>query len=977
MSIRLKVVTIGVATIAMQYAGVASAQEVVPAPEPDEQAVQKDGEGGNDIVVTGSRILRRDFVTPSPISTVTSEDILSTGELTLEKSLMQLPQFGLGDNANSTGFNTTGQATLNLRGLGSFRNLVLLDGKRMQPSNVLQAVDVTTIPTALIESVEVITGGASSTYGSDAVAGVVNFRTKKNFSGLTLDSQYNITQRGDGAAADITATAGGNFAEGRGNAVLAVSYSHRDVIRFNSGRRFFEQYQGQSDLRIATGAYTPGANRPSQRAVDAIFSQYGIAPGTVSRASALGFNGDGTLFSASNGVHNLRDTYGSLLIDVGSQVNSGNVFSIQQAPLERVTVFGRATYDLTPNVEAFAQVHYADYSTQVVVEPGNTQLVMPVSNPFIPAPLRTLLATRADPNAPVTLQKRFYEAGPRLTNRDFEVVQVQAGFLGKLAAIDGTWELFGSHGKTTINENQPGSVLLPALNALINAPDGGASLCEGGYNPFGVVPLSKSCANYLVAAPYRNTRLDQTVVEFNMQGGLLTLPGGQLRFAAGASYRENGYKTEIDPILQRAEVVGVLFTSNSSGKINAKEGYFELSAPLLRDVPFANRLELDAGYRYSQYNLSGGAHTYKANVLWSPVEMLMFRGGYARAIRAPSVGELFVPNNGALPNIGSPTQGLGDPCSVNNTIRNAANTAGIRSLCLAQGVPAGVVDTFVNLQLDTSATNSGNRNLRPETADTFTFGAVLSPHFATPWLSRFNLSVDYYNLKLKDAIGVIGTRQTLNSCFNIDGSNPTYSNDTFSCNLINRDAGGSLVNVTQPTTNLGGYNTSGIDFQLDWTIDLDAVGLSGQFLDLNSSVSWLDKFLVQNLPNGPYADFGNTVSGFNTAGQLGTLPEWKATTSLTYRRSGGSVGLRWRYLGAMDNAARATNPATTIPGQSAYHLFDLFGTLSLNKGFSLRMGVNNLLDTPPQALFGRAGTTEPSTYDIMGRRFYLGVSTRF
>lgn len=940
-------------------------------------AATADSQPAEEIIVTGSRIARRDYSSPSPVATVSAATLANTGEIALEKALSAMPQFGLGENSTSTGYGTTGQATLNLRGLGSYRNLVLLDGQRLQPSNVQQSVDINTIPRALIESVEVITGGASAVYGSDAIAGVVNFRLKKDFQGLALDAQYNLTGKGDGAVRDISGTLGGNFADGRGNAVFSFSYSDRDTVDFGS-RSFFRRNLGGTDLRIPSGAYTSAANnRPTQAAMDALFAGYGYAPGTVSAGSALSFNADGSLFSASNGVTNYKGSQGGLLNSTGTMVTNPNVFLTLQAPMTRYTGFGRVTYDLTDTVTAFAQLHYTNYKTKIIVESGNTELTIPVGNPFIPAALADLLASRADPTAPLALQKRFYEAGPRLTNRQFEVAQVTAGLRGKLAAIDGGWELYGTHGSTKIDENQPGSVLKSSLKALLNAADGGKSLCAGGYNPFGVTALSEECYSYLVAAPYRTTTLKQDVVEANLQGGLFRLPGGQARFAVGASYRRNTYDTEVDRILQQADVVGVAFTSNSSGTTSVKELYGELSLPLLANAPLIERLELDAGYRYSDYNLSGGVHTYKANLIWSPVRSLTFRGGYARAVRAPSVGELFVPANGAVPGIGEVYNGLGDYCDSRSAPRTGANAAAVRALCVAQGVPAGIVDNFINLQNDTNATNSGNTALKPEKADTFTAGFAFSPRFSSPWLARFNLTADYYNITVKDAIGVVGVQTSLAKCFNVDGSNPTYSNDNAFCRTITRNASGLLENMQQPTMNLGAYKTAGVDVQLDWGISLDAIGLSpSSFIDINSAVGWLDKFDVQTLPGEAYAHYAGTVgspSGF----QPGSLPKWKATTSIAYRDSAFTLGLRWRFLDKMAPAARAANPATTTPGVPSYHLLDLYGSVTVARQYTLRFGINNLADRQPPILNGRLGTTEASTYDVLGRTFTVGIGARF
>lgn len=935
------------------------------------------GIAAEDIIVTGSRIARRDYVSESPITTMSNEAIRSAGQLTLEKAVSQLPQFGLGENSTQTGYNTSGQASLNLRGLGTFRNLVLLDGRRLQPSNTQQVVDLNTIPTALIENIEVITGGASAVYGSDAVAGVVNIKTKQNFTGLRMDAFYGLSDQGDGAVAELTGTLGANFGGGRGNVVVSASYSHRDTINYQS-RAFFRANRGGTDLRIPTGVYIPGANRPTQEAVDALFSQYGVAPGSVAPNSGLSFNADGTLFSASNGVYNYRGSQAGLLYNTGSQVNNLNTFLTLQSPLKRYNAFGRVTYDLTDAVTAFAQVNYSTYKTRILVEPGNTSLSIPITNALIPDNLRELLETRPDPTANVQLEKRFQEAGPRVTERKLEVYQVLGGLRGKLDGIDGSWEVYGSHGRTKITERSPGSVLRSSLTALINAPDGGDSLCEGGYNPFGIHPLSEECYNYLVAAPIRSVELTQDVVEANLQGRVFKLPAGDLRFALGAAYRRNSYSTVPDAILSSGDIVGVPFTQASKGSSNVKEVYVELLVPVLRDLPAIKSLEIDLGYRYSDYNLAGGVHTYKADANWQVISALRIRGGYARAVRAPSVGELFVAPSGSTPSLGEPSQGQGDYCASSNPVRSGPNAAAVRALCLAQGVPSALIDSFVNPQNDSDATSVGNRSLKPETADTYTIGATLNPRFATPWLSNLSLSVDFYDIRVKGAIGVVSSLLSVQKCFNVDGSNPGYDPSNQFCGNITRDpATGRIVNVLQPTLNLGGYHTRGVDFQIDWQAGLDTIGLgSGSALGLNSVVTYLDSFKVQTLPGGSIADYAGTVGGTSTS-QPGSLPKWKAVTTLTYTDANFNLGGRWRFIDKMRAASRATNPNATTPGVPSYSLFDIFVGARVTQDYSLRAGINNVFDKNPPILNGVVGTTEASTYDVIGRSFYVSLTAQF
>lgn len=970
---RARSILLSAASVLTMVPAAAFAQDAVDGAPPSEQAAEAGpSEDRPEIVVTGSRIARRDFVADTPIVTVSADQLLANGQIAIERTLAQLPQFGLGENSTQTGFATTGQATLNLRGLGSARNLVLLDGRRLQPSNIQQVVDVNTIPQALIESVEIITGGASAVYGSDAIAGVVNFRTRRNFQGIQLDALSTITAEGDGATRDIAGTIGGNFLDGRGNAVLSVGHSERDSVHYQS-RAFFRANQGGTDLRLPNGVFAPGGNAPSQASVDALFSAYGIAANTVVRTSGLSFNRDGSIFSASNGVFNFRGDYGALLFNTGRQVNNLNTFLVLQAPLERVTAFGRATYDLTEGLTAYAQAQFADYQTRIFVEPGNTSISIPITNPFIPSALRPLLASRANPGAPLTLEKRFFEAGPRLTDRGLRTYQVVGGLRGAIAAIDGSFDIHASHGRSDIDERSPGSVLRTALARLINAPDGGNSICAGGYNPFGINPLSPACFEYLVAAPARTTRLTQDLAEATVQGGLFSLPGGQVRFAAGAAWRRNGYATEPDAVLAAGDVVGVLFSRASEGTSEVREVYGELSVPLLANRPFFESLGLDLGYRYSDYAISGGAHTYKALGHWSPLPGLRFRGGYSRAVRAPSVGELFVAPSGSVPSIGQPNQGQGDPCSITNPLRNGAQAAAVRALCLAQGVPTGVIDTFVNLQNDTDATLIGNPDLVPEVADTWVAGATFTPRSDSPWLSGLSLSADYYSIEVAGAIGVFSALQSVTSCFNTDGSNPSLSPSNEFCTLIRRDTNtGRISQILQPTRNLGAFRTSGVDLALRWSVPLSA----STSLTLDSNVSYLESFEVQPAPGRPFQQFAGSVGGTATF-QPGSLPEWKGATQLAVSHGPITLGGRWRFLDAMRSAQRVVNPNSTAAGVPSYNIFDLFASFEATDGFELRLGINNVANVDPPILNGVPGTTEASTYDVLGRSFFVSARARF
>jgi len=925
-----------------------------------------------EVTVTGSRIAQRDYSANSPITTLSAAAINSTGAVTLESALDTFPQFTVGSGPTTTGFFASGQATLNMRGLGSVRNLVLLDGRRIQPSNSQQVVDINTIPKALIESVEIITGGASAVYGSDAIAGVVNFKTRKNFQGIQLDAQVSPTQHYGGMPKDFALTAGGNFGDNRGNAVVSISYTQRGPIGFLD-LPFYRTWAGAGDFRTGEGTYNPAANRPSQTAINNVFGSYGVAAPPAS--SFLGFNSDGTLFAATNGLGNYKGGLGLQPSTSGTSIAYTNISSIVQTPLDRYTAFARATYEITPDIEGFVQAQFVDYKSQTVAEAGNTTLSIPVTNPFIPADLATLLASRANPNAAFSLEKRFYEAGPRIFNRKFDTYQVIGGLSGSLSIVDGTWEAYASHGSMNVTQTNPGSVIGSALTTLLNASDGGASICSGGYNPFGLTTLSPQCRTYLTRVPLQTTNLTQDVAEANVQGHIIDLPAGGLRFAVGLDYIGDKFDYSPDGDIALGTIVGVPQSGASSGSTHVIEGYAELLVPVLADLPLVRKFDVDLAYRRSKYNLSGSVNTYKADANWTVVPAFRLRGGYQRAVRAPNVGELFTAPTAGFAGIGEITAGGGDPCASNSSARTGANAAQIQALCVAQGVPAGLIGSFTNAQNEIPSTNVGNVDLKPESADTYTVGAVLNAPSDRPLLSGLQLSVDYYNISIEGVVGVISGLQSLNKCYNLDGSNPTYSASNFYCGLMTRDTTtGSLTSVLQRTLNLGSYKTSGVDLQADWRVGLDAFGLSPSAgsVGFNSVVSRLVSFKVQNQPGGAFADYSNTV-GASTNGGIGSLPNWKTTTSASYQLGSWTAGLRWRFIGRMRSLAKVSNPNSTTPDTPSNSLFDLFGNWSVNDHLSVNGGVNNLLDRDPPIMGGVAGTTEPSTYDILGRTFYVAA----
>ena len=968
----------------------ASAQTIAAGAAP---AAASQAETVQEVVVTGSHIVRRDFVSDSPIVTVGTAEVASAGSPTLETSLNQLPQISssAGSQANFT--TRGGQASVDLRGLGQQRTLVLLDGRRMQPSGSDGSVDLNTIPTALVENVEVITGGASATYGSDAVTGVVNIKLKKHFTGLEVDAQYGESGRGDGATRDVSLTAGGNFAESRGNAYVSLDYSDRDSVAFTN--RSYLSGQVLTANTPTALLNVVASNLPSQAAVNALFASYGYAAGTAKNSSTFSFNTDGTLFTSTKTVNYKGVTTSPFDLYTPPGTTTQNFYTtagdtfLAQVPLTRYNLVGHADFKVTDSITAYVDALFTNYTATnqgppiVVGGATSAPLSIPVTNPFIPAGLAALLASRPNAAAPFSLAIEIGPVGDRHEQDEYNVYQFTTGLSGKLNVSDITWNAYLSYGDTEQTQRLLNYDSTSAVNTLLQASDGGKSLCAGGYNPFGAQPISQSCINYFERNATNLIDLKQKIFELDTQGRVTQLPAGELRFAAGLDYRDNSYSYAPDSEIESGDLANFLPIFPSSGSENVKEAYGELLVPVVKDLPFAKAINFDLGYRYSDYNTVGGANTYKADFDWKVVDFLGLRGGFAHAIRAPSVGELYTASTSGLAALGAPgVIGSGDPCDINGAYRKSSTIgAQVQALCSAQGIPANLLSSFTNTTPRTPDVTAGNTALTPEASDTYSLGVVLTPHFEAPIFSRMRATVDYYNINIKHAIGLVTNTVATSQCFNTS-VNPTLSDSNYYCSLITRDPNtGQIIKINNPELNLGGYQTSGIDFEGDWSIPLEALGFAPKFGSINVSVvaNYLSNFDIQTLPGGPKLNYAGTIGNTQIDQFADAHPEWKLTSSLGWQVGPVTSSLRWRYLDGMSNASNVGNTGTA-PGVPSVSYFDLDVFWKVRPGLELRGGVANLADKKPPTLNPNVVgnyATDPYTYDLVGRRFYIALKNKF
>jgi outer membrane receptor protein involved in Fe transport len=1016
-------------------AGVAHAQNAAPG-APAGTAVQE-------VVITGSRIARRDYTSESPIVTVTGQSLQNTSQVSIDQQLTKLPQFVAGQNqttsaadVQATPTNSPGIATVNLRGLGPNRTLVLLDGRRTQPNNASLVVDLNTIPSAAVDSVEIITGGAAATYGADAVAGVVNFKLKQNYQGVTLDAQYGETFRGDGAQTQISGLIGGNFADNKGNALISATYSKRDAV-YTIDRPFFAA--AYTDPGVAGVNPFPnfagfaGPTFPTQAAVNSVFGAMGYAPGDYAPSTTFYFNpasatSGSTLFALTPGkISGKAPGFTGTLYPNSKFLSNGTLSSnapegFLSLPLERYSVFANGHYDVNDHVTVYGQANFDQNRTQTqqgFAAPSFNQWALSIPHDAahpVPAELETLLDSRANPSAPWTLYHQLNYLGPERMETTTHTYELLGGVKGDIGFRDWTYDLYGSHGRTDQLAVYNGFADLLKLQTLIAMPNYGAGAdfnngrtgqlahCTSGINPFVNTPVSQDCKDIVQSVLKTSTELEQDQVELDVQGSLAQVPAGDLRFAVGADYRGDSFRYLPDPTMSTTNItslaLGLFDTSPTGGSIKVFEGYGELLIPVLRDMPFAKALNLDAGYRFSSYDTAtGGVSTWKITADWSVNNWLKFRGGYQVANRAPNVAELFQP--ATFSTVPWPDH---DPCSIltrapYGNVASNPDRAKVQALCTAltrdsagktftiDSNYVGNVPAYFPLGRDLTI---GNPDVQSEDAKTWTVGTVIRSPVDSPALRRLTLSVDYYNATIDGAIAPTTTQTAYQECFNgFSGSNPTYDPNNPYCKLLIRtNVNGFWIATKAQYANLGSLKTSGVDAQLDWS--MDAPGLNGApgTVFANVTFNWLQAYDVQQIAGGPTIHYAGTIGAATNGSGIGTPPygaqfRWKLYSTLGYTFGPATVSVSWRHLPSAKNVQLATNPNSTALSTGAYDEFDLAARWSITPTYELRGGIENLFDKDPNivgAIPGvttAAGVTDTGAYDVLGRRFYVGVKARF
>ena len=939
---------------------------------------------GGDIVVTGSLLRNPNLSSVAPVSVVDSNEISLRQAINAETILRDIP--GTVPSIGAQVNNGNGGASLvNLRGLGSNRNIVLLDGNRIVPADLTGVVDLNNIPLALVQRVDVLTGGASTTYGADAIAGVVNFITRTDFSGLDATVQKGITQQGDGATLRADLTLGGNFADDKGNAVLSVGYQMVDAV-----------YQGdRSFSNVAIDSFT-GKASGSGTAV----------PGEFSLGSA---------------TRQIDPSTGALVPAFAPyNFNPSNLF---QTPYQRYNVYAAAHYDISDSIQFYTRGLFSKNTVSTIVAPSGvfgSSVTIPYSNPYLPAAARAqfcaanglttaqcdaaaVATSPTDPNYATfdtNVSRRMPEAGPRQSDFTTTLFDYRAGVKGAINSHI-NWDLSGGYGESENVQATSGYVLTSKVRQAALATSTSTCLDTSNncvpvnlFGPDGSITAAQ--AAFLTGASSITVKTTLAQVHGQITGDLgisspfATSPIG---FAVGAEYRRYTAQQRADALAKSGDLGG--FGSappDIDGAYSVYEGFAETDVPLIEDRPLFKSLDLQAGIRRSQYQIeaagspSFGTTTYKAGLNWEPVPSVKFRGNYQHAVRAPNINELFSPVQTVLTNYSA------DPCAGTAPVGNANLTA----ICRAQGAPAsaiGVIETPSAGQAN--LTTGGDPNLRPETSDSFTLGVVFQPTF----VPHLTATVDYYNIKVANAITTATPQDLVGACFN----NQTAASATSAaCTVIRRDpVTGQLSGDTLTVgglfgivSNSGRLATDGIDVTVNYTYPLSFGKLNFAF-----NGNWTNSSVFQATP----VSLARDCVGFYSVNCASIQPKftWNLRTTMTV--SDIDVSLLWRHIDGMRqepadvDIANGDGPAFTgdpagIPGTTqynfgkipAYNYIDLATRFDVSKNFDLTITVNNLFDKlPPIVGFDigstlyNSGNTYPSTYDPLGRSFSVAAHVKF
>ncbi len=930
------------------------------------------------IVVTGSRLLRPGLESPIPVTSLGAEAIEQSGVTNMVDIVNELPAIGLGagTKTNTRGAGSIGTSLLNLRSLGTNRTLVLVNGRRHVGAVAGgSAVDINSIPRALVEQVEVSTGGASVAYGADAVTGVVNFILKDEFDGVQVDGQFGQSAESDGETTYLSITGGKNFADDRLKFVFNLSYDDTEGVR-GLDRAFTRKGTGFGTNPADTGV---DDGIPNQILYDNtrinITNETGILLGALT-----GSFGPGGLFAFDADTNFVPYDFGTPIGGSFSEGGDGYAFNkliTITNPLERLLLDTRLKYELSGDHEFFVEAKYVNTEGSNVDQPtgdffsfrdgDNSSFFLSSENPYLPFENPDFAAFFAANTVPgvgeFVLYSRFHEdLGVRTQEVDRDVFRLAFGFDGYIEAIDSSYEVFYQYGETdydlTVLNNRNSRRFALAVDAVSDGD--GNPVCRatrdaGGptgdpdideclpLNIFGANNFDQAARDYAMVDLKSNGKLEQSVFGASLAGSLFDMGDKPVLYAAGFEWRKEESAFNPDPL----QISGNNFDGLvpvTKGDFQVSELFAEVMLPLVADLPAAKSVELEAGARLSDYDSIGNTEAFRANLTWVPVDGLRFRGGIAEAVRAPNINELFAPS-------GETFALTLDPCDTAN-INNTENPARRAANCAALGVPVDYTDPQANVFK--SVLGGGNPDLQEEVAESLTYGVVISP-----W-DNFSLSLDWFDIEIEDAIFSESSQSIVDNCVDLFD---TIDNQF--CDRVTRDADTSTItSVSSIPINIGALEVKGLDFQLDYAVNF------GEWGDLQTTLvgTHLDELNI--VPTGEVVDIDKD------AGEVGS-PELQANLSLAYHLRGLTASWQMRYIGEQEISREDDDFESRNPHEyGSYTLNDMqlryeFG---LQSRYTTYFGVNNVFDREPPRGVGRS---ELPLFDAIGRYFYVGASLAF
>jgi iron complex outermembrane receptor protein len=938
------------------------------------------------IEITGTRLKTIGAESSSPITTVGKEDMAVRQPVAVEELVRGLPSAypAIGPSINN---GSNGTASIDLRGMGSNRTLVLINGRRFVPATLGGTVDTNSIPVSLLDKVDLVTGGASAVYGADAVAGVVNFVTKRNFSGVEASTLYSVSEQGDATRFKSDLTLGANLPDGRGNVVLHVGTTRTGAVKLGD--------RDYANTVISSRNGNPGGF--SQTAAPSVFQFPAPANATLS--------GDRVIDPATG----LLRAGNGLVPPDGYNTNPPNYF---ETPLTRKQATALGYFRVNDNLEVYGDIFHNRSNVTLNLASSGTFLqsfAVPIGNPYITPALRTQLCAAYNISAAncvagaggtteinIGIGRRFVEAGPRIYNYDNVSTQYTAGVRGDIPLLDGwSYDAYYQDGRAdqtlTTGNGFSRTKTQQALRALSTTS---CTVTTGGcvpLNVFGAVgSISPQMLAFISIPTFQTTRVDQRVMAVNVSGevGFLKSPFARNPVGLSLGYEDRRVKggNASDNVVQtQGELLGSgAPVPDRRGTINFKEVFGEANIPLVQGKPFIHSLDLGLGYRETDFKteITGKSYgSYKAGLIWAPVRSLRFRGEQQRATRAPNVNELYAPVVTGLATLSQ------DPCrGALINVGDAGKAGTLTNLCQQTGVPTGQIGFVQNPSASQAAnTSGGNPNLGPEKADTTTIGLVWEPTGTS-----FSATVDFWKIKITEAITAPTAGQVSDSCYN-PTRNPGFTYNAF-CQLIARNptsgglSGSGFSGINTQSSNQGLLDFSGVDIGMNYRYPLSNLGLNLGRLDFSMQLSLLDKADFKSLPvldTIEYAGFYGVDVGTPYSKRRFNL-----RTSWTHKDW--NAGVIWRHIGAAE--VQKTGSVANLQGtfRADYEKIPEFDYIDLNVGYQMTknlrvsLTVNNLFDKAPPFIgtgigpgASNYGNTFPSAYDVIGRRYTVNATANF